>query len=295
MQLLRPKRFLPLLAAIVGIALLCSGGASAGTSGTEIEGVWTFNGGQIAVQHLSNGTYAGTVVKATTFASCSHPVGQQIWTAMEAKQDGSFWGLHQWYLADCKTNPSLGPTAWRILEGSGKSHYLRVCFSHPGDPQPEIAANGDPKDESEYATYHVTFGCTNSALIAPLPVTSEESKGSGSSGSSGSGKNGVSPTVESLTLPSTKRCLRKVKRFNIRLKDPKYDPLKTVTVVYKGHKIAVKREGHSMVATINLKHLRGGSFTVTIHAVTVLGHKLSARRTYHFCTKHKKHRGHKKG
>lgn len=292
-RLRRLRRCLPLsFVATIALALLCAGGAEAANSGNEIEGVWTFNGGQIAVHSLFNGTYEGTVVEQTTFASCPHPVGQQIWSDMREQKNGSFWGLHQWYEADCKANPTLGMTAWRILEAPDKSHYLRVCFSHPGDLQPEIAANGDPQNESEYATYHVTYGCVNSALIAPLPVVSG---GRGNSGSSGKG--GTAPSVESLSPPSAKQCLSKVKRFTIRLKDPQYDPFKTVTVLYKGQKVSAKREGHYMVATIKLRHLRKDKFTVVIHATTVLGHKLSTRRTYHICgkKKHKKGRRHKKG
>lgn len=307
-RLRRLRRCLPLpFVATIGLALLCAGGAEAFDTGSEIEGVWTFNGGQIAVHSLSNGTYEGTVVKETTFASCPHPVGQQIWSDMTEQKDGSFWGLHQWYEANCKENPTLGLTAWRILEAPDKSHYLRVCFSHPGDPQPEISANGDPHNESEYAAHHVTYGCTDSALVAPLPVVST---GGGNSGNPGNpsnpsnpsnpgnaSKGGTSPPVESLSPPSTKQCLRQANRFTIRLKDPQYDPFKTVTVLYKGHRVTARREGHYMVATIKLGGLHKDRFTVVIKATTVLGHKLSARRTYHICgkQKHKRGRRHKKG
>ncbi len=196
-------------------------------------------------------------------------------------------------MAECAENPVLGPTAWRVLEGSGGTHYLRVCFSHPETSQPMIAANGDPQQESEYAAYHVTYGCTNSALIAPLPVTSGANR---KGGSGGNGANGVAPTVETLSLPSTKLCLKRAPRFKISLKDPKYDPFKTVTVLYKGHVVATTRSGQEILATIKLRHLRKGAFTITVHATTVLGHKLSSRRTYHVCRRHKKghrHKGHK--
>lgn len=286
----RLRRYLPLPLAILAVALLCVGGAAAGTSGSEIEGVWTFNGGQIAVQRLSNGTYEGIVVAQTTFASCAHPVGQHIWTDLTEQKDGSFWGKHQWYLANCEENPTLGPTAWRIVSTSNGSHYLRVCFSHPGTSQPTIAANGDPLQESEYAAYHVTYGCTNSALIAPLPVVASKSEGPGSGGKGGTA------SVESLSLPNAKMCLKQRKRFKISLKDPQYDPFEKVTILYKGHKVAASRSGHEFLATIKLSHLRkGGSFTITVHATTVLGHKLSARRTYHICAGHKKRHKHKKG
>jgi hypothetical protein len=55
----------------------------------------------------------------------------------------------------------------------------------------------------------------------------------------------------------------------------------------KGYKkkIATARKGKYIVATINLKGLPKGAFTVKIHATTVLGHTLSASRTYHTCIK----------
>lgn len=257
------KRYRSLLLPIAILLALGVGTASAGAT-AGIEGVWSFNGGQIGVQRLSNGTYAGTVVAETQFSECVHPVGQQIWTGMTEQPDGSYWGLHQWYSANCQENPVPGPTAWRILEEANGSHYVRVCFSHPGTSQPTIAADGAPKEASEYAAYHVTYGCDSSALIAPLP---------GKKGASGS---------EGLTLPSAKQCL-KIRRFKIRLKNPKYDPFKKVTITLNGHKIGTSRKGNYVVATISLKGLRKGAFTIKVRATTVLGHHLSARRTYHTC------------
>jgi hypothetical protein len=285
----RLSRHIPRLCVALGILAATLLGTSAATAGTStgIEGVWSFNGGQVAVQRLSNGTYTGTVVAETKFAQCTHPVGQQIWTNIAPQPDGSFYGLHQWYLANCQENPTLGPTAWRILEASDGSHYLRVCFSHPGTSQPTIAANGDPKQESEYAAYHVTYGCDDSAPIAPLPVAPGSSAGPGKSG--GSGKEG---SLESLTLPSTKMCLAG-KTFKIRLQNPKYDPFKTVTITFKGHKLATSHKGNYILATIKLAGISGGKLTVKVKATTVLGHHLKARRTYHICGKAKHH--HKKG
>lgn len=256
---------------IIVTLLLTVGVASAGAA-SSIEGIWSFNGGQIGIQRLSNGTYEGTVVVATKFANCTHEVGEQIWTGITEQADGSYWGLHQWFLANCEKNPTRGPTAWRILREANGSRYLRVCFSHPGNSQPTIAADG--------SAVGATYGCTNSALTAPLP------------GAPGSG---VAGFKESLTLPSAKKCLS-ARLFKIHLADPKYDPLKTVTVTLKGRRIASSRQGRYIVATINLKGLPKGSFSLKIHAVTVLGHRLSASRTYHTCVKrlHPKKRG-KKG
>src|SRR5277367_5552259 len=85
----------PLLA-FATTMLLALGVASAGAA-SNIEGIWSFNGGQIGVQRLSNGTYEGTVVAATKFAECTHEVGEPIWTGMTEQADGSYVGLHQWF------------------------------------------------------------------------------------------------------------------------------------------------------------------------------------------------------
>jgi hypothetical protein len=277
-----PRRPGSLLIAIAATLLLAVGAASAGAA-SSIEGIWSFNGGQIGVQRLANGTYSGTVVVATKFAECSHPVGQEIWTGMTEQPDGSYLGLHQWYFGGsaCQENPLRGPTAWRILEEVNGSHFLHVCFSHPGTSQPTIASNGAPSSPAEYAEHQVTYGCTNSSLTAPLPVAPGSA--------SGSGTGGVAGAKERLTLPSAKKCLS-ARSFKIHLADPKYDPLKKVIVTLTGRKIrsrkiATSRRGNYVVATINLRGLPKGAFTIKVHATTVLGHSLSTSHTYHTCNK----------
>lgn len=301
----RPK---PLLAA-VAVALLCVGAAAIGIGGItsasgagspSIEGIWSFNGGQIGIQRLSNGTYAGTVVAETKFAECTHPVGQQIWTSISEQKDGSYWGFHQWYHADCSINPQLGPTAWRILQYSNGSHYLRVCFSNPNTTQPTIDAHGDPKDESEYQAHGVTYGCYDSALIAPLPVApgpgTSTSGNTGNGTSEGGGGAGKAGSVESLTLPPVNKCLSaKQKSLKIRLKEPRYDPFKTVTITVNGHRVSSVRKGAFVVATVRLSRLHARTITLRVRATTALGHILSAKRTYHVCVKRKAHKSHKKG
>jgi hypothetical protein len=287
----------PLLGIAVAALALSAGTTLAGATGTNggtasIEGVWSFNGGRIAVQHLANGTYAGTVVSEIKFAACTHPVGQQIWAGITEQADGSYWGLHQWYFANCQENPTRGPTAWRILEAADGAHYMRVCFSHPGTSQPIISAAGAPKGEAEYAAYHVTYGCTNSALVAPLPGSGG---GGGSPGSPGPGNEGGSGSRELLPLPSAKKCLNS-KVFKVRLRDPQNDPLKRVIVTLGRRKIPTSRKGSYVLFKINLVPLRTGTFTIKVHATTVLGHKLSAKRTYHVCTgKAKGKKGHRHG
>jgi hypothetical protein len=267
--------------AVLAATLLYAGGATA-TASTGVEGVWSFNGGQIAVQHLSNGTYAGTVVAETKFAACTHPVGQKIWTGMTEQHDGSYWGLHQWYLANCKENPERGPTAWRVLQEPSGARYMRVCFSRPGTSQPTIAANRAPKEESEYHAHGVTFGCYDSALIAPLPLAPGRVGASRRSGA-----------IERLSPPGTRKCLS-VRLFKIRLRNPPYDPFKKVTITLNGHKIATSHSGNYVIATINLARMHSNMFTIKIHATTVLGHSLSAHRTYHRCAKKAKPRKRRK-
>jgi hypothetical protein len=236
-------------------------GVTTACAASNIEGIWSFNGGQIAVQPLANGTFTGIVVAETKFAECTHPVGEQIWTGMTLQPDGSYRGFHQWYFEEssCAVNPTPGPTAWRVQEAAGGSHYLRVCLSSPGTTQPAIAANGSGSG--------ATFGCLNSALTAPLPPAS-----------------GRAGSKERLSLPSARKCLS-LRVFRIHLPDPKYDPFKKVSVTIKRHKIPVVRRGKYVVAIINLRGRPRGAFTVKIHATTVLGHSLSATRTYHTCTK----------
>ncbi|HTA34559.1 MAG TPA: hypothetical protein VK721_14160 [Solirubrobacteraceae bacterium] len=226
---------------------------------SSIEGVWSFNGGQIAIQPEGDGKFEGIVVVPTKFAECTHVVGEQIWTEITQQPDGSYWGLHQWFLGPCERNPARGPTAWRVLQEPNGASYLKVCFSHPGTSQPTIAANGTAAGD--------TYGCDDSALTAALP-----------------GSSGTAADHERLTLPSAKKCLS-LRVFKIHLLDPRYDPLKTVTITLKGRKITTSRKGKYIVATIDLKGLPRAAFTVKIHATTILGHHLSASRTYHTCVK----------
>jgi hypothetical protein len=246
-----------LLLAATATLLLLVGVASAGAA-TSIVGVWSFGGGQIAVQPEGNGKFEGVVVAPTTFAECIHPAGQKIWSQMTAQADGSFWGFHQWYFASaaCVPNPTLGPTAWRVEEERGGASFLRICFSEPGQPQPTIPPGS--------AGIGASRGCQSSALIAPL--------------------NSVASSKERLSLPSAKKCLS-ARLFQIHLAEPAHDPFKTVHVTIAGHKIATKRRGNFIVATVNLKGLKKGKFTLTIHATTVLGHHLSGSRAYHTCAK----------
>jgi hypothetical protein len=257
-------RRLLLLTGLVAI-LLAVGVAPAGAD-SPIEGVWSFNGGKVAIQAQGNGVFDGTVVAPTKFTECFHAVGEQMWSQIRLQPDGSYWGLHQWYFdsKDCIPNPRLGPTAWRVLTTTSGSRFLRVCFSDPSGPQPTIAPSGTKAN--------VTYGCVDSALIAPLPAVPNT--------------RGLADIV---SLPSNKGCFGR-KALRIHLRQPKNDPLKKVVVTIngrkaKGRRITVKRHKGVIVTTIIIRHLPQGTFTVKVRATTVLGNHLVGKRTYHSCRK----------
>ncbi len=265
----------PTLAAVASILLLTVGVARAGGTST-IEGVWSFNGGQIAIQPEGNGKFEGIVVSPTRFATCTHPDGQKIWKEMIVQSDGSYWGFHQWYkTSSCTENPILGPTAWRVVEESNGSRYLRICLSHPRTAQPTIP----PGSQGVGASY----GCQSSALTAPLANSSVGSFKQVVSVSSAGG----SPSGGVRSLLSAKKCLS-AREFAIHVRGAKYDPFKSVVVTLAGHRLKVTNRGSMYTATINLKGLPAGAFTLKIVAITFRGNHLSGRRTYHTCARRSK-------
>ena len=263
-KLLRSRRPRPLLVVSVAAMLLAADAACA-SGASSIEGVWSFNGGNVAIQAQPDGTLIGTVVAPTTFALCTHPVGEQMWTGIRPQADGSYRGAHQWYLEPtCMVNPTLGPTTWRILHAADAAYFLRVCFSYPGSSQPVIGPDGSSSEATSPP-------CLDSALIAPLPV-----------GEAPASRAGAQSFARSVSLPSASRCLSR-RAFQIHLHDPKNDPLREVLVTLRGRRLAAVRRARSMVATIDLTGLPRGAFTVTIHLTTVLGHHLASSRTYRTC------------
>jgi hypothetical protein len=260
---MRKRRGPALLLAIAATILLLTVGAATAAATSNIEGVWSFNGGQIAVQSEGNGKLEGVVVQPTTFATCTHPDGQKIWKEMTQQADGSYWGFHQWYKSDeatgtCVENPVLGPTAWRVLEEPNGSRTLRVCLSDPGTTQPTIPPGSPGLDD--------TYGCVTSAMTAPLASSA------------------VGSFKEVASLPSSKKCLS-ARKFEIHIRETKLDPFKSVLVTLKGRKIKVAHHGSTYIATISLKGLPPGAFTVKINATTVRGNHISGSRTYHTCAK----------
>lgn len=238
---------------------------AAAQADAPIEGIWSFGGGQVAIQPLSNGEYRGTVVAPTRFARCVHEVGEPLWSAITPVGDGSYTGLHQWFFDDneCTPNPTPGLTAFRVLTNAEGARFLRVCLTEPGiDQQPTIAASGEAADAS--------YGCVDSGLIAPLPSASL-----------------ASTFASSVDAPEGSHCLLR-DQLRIRIREPHYDPLKQVrvTLINGGvrHKVKAKRSGTSYVAVLDLTALpEAVPFTVRIRLTTVLGRHLVGKRTYSRC------------
>jgi hypothetical protein len=249
--------------------------------------VWSFSGGAVGIQALSDGTFQGTVVTPTRFAECVHPAGQVMWTNMQPQTDGSFWGLHQWYYegGKCEEESVLGHTAWRVLETSAGARVLKVCFNSPGgETQPTIVADGKEAN--------VTYGCVESSPLAPLPkVSEEEGSGQGGIGNGGSGGgsggsglgSGLITFSDTVLLPNATACISQ-SSLKIKLHDPKYDPLTEVLVKINGKQVALVKGVKRLKKGITLTKLPSGTYKISILATTVLKQRLSGSQTYKSCT-----------
>ncbi len=173
-----------------------------------------------------------------------------------------------------RSGAEFGPTTWRVLEDGAGARFVRVCFSDPGSKsQPTIAPDGS----SAAATFTgFPHGCTDSALIAPLPIVSSN-EGSGN----GSGQITFHNTV---VLPNAKACVSQTS-LKIKLHHPKYDPLKEVVVRIKGKNVADVKGVKRLKEGVTLKKLPSGTYKISVLAITVLNQRLSGSKTYHSCTK----------
>lgn len=266
MRLQKPLSLLsrPLLVALLALAAVPAlAAADSSGGGNPIEGVWSFSGGAVAIEGLPNGTYKGTVVSPTKFAVCTHEPGQVMWNDMREQSDGSFWGLHTWFQGGdkCEENPLRGLTAWRVLVGADGTRHLVVCFSTPGDnSQPEIAPDGKCTGG--------TFGpAIESSPLAPLPGSSPSEK----------------ITFERVVLvPTNASCLKR-SSLKIKLRSPKYDPLKEVVVKVNGKTVKTVKGTEKLIKPIVLKNLPDGTFKVSVVATTVLNERLKGHRKYTSC------------
>jgi hypothetical protein len=265
-----------LLGIAATIATVLALGAASAHADSSVEGVWSFNGGKVAVQ-AEGDALVGIVVAPTKFTQCTHPTAERMWTEMRRRPDGSYWGLHQWFFAtgECIANPTLGPAAWRVMQIRNGERFLRACFSEPGSAsQPTIAPDGTATG--------ATFGCVDSALVASLPSVSSAQLG------------------RYVVLPSNRQCISR-SRLRIRIHAPTNDPLEKIVVRLNSGKIhrraKLRQQGKTVIALLNLNRLPAGPFTVKVRLTTVLGEHLSGSRTYVRCAKrHRRrvtaHRGH---
>lgn len=241
---------------LTGAALLAV--PSVASAQADIEAVWSFSGGQVAVQGQPDGSFLGTVIRPTTFATCPHNNGERMWTEVRAQPDGQYFGKHQWYNnADCSPTPTRGNTAFRVLTKPDGAKFLRVCFASPESPelQPTIAADG--------TSANTTTSCDDSDLVSQLPQ--------------------AKPTVTTISnLPSAKRC-RSRRSFRIRLKEPPGDALQSARVYVNNKRVGPVRTGDRLTAPVNLRNLPRGRYTVKITAKTVLGRTISGTRRYRTC------------
>jgi hypothetical protein len=257
------KRRYPAL--LLTLLVLCAVPAAAGAA-ADIEAVWSFGGGQVAVRAGGPGGFTGTVIRTTTLASCPHAVGEQMWANVSAQPDGSYWGGHQWFTdGSCAPIAQRGNTAFRVLMRADGARFLRACFNPPESPdvQPKIAPDGSSSE--------VLGNCLDSDLISPLPEGTTKVD-----------------TIATLPKQGKKRCLSR-RSFTIRLKEPPGDALSTASVFLNGKRVQIRR-GDRITAPIVLKGLPKGRYTVKIVAKTVLGKTISGSRKYRTCAK-RRHSG----
>ena len=242
---------------LTGAALLAA--PSAASAQADIEAVWSFSGGQVAVQAQSDGSFLGTVIRQTQFAECPHPVGEKMWTNVRAQPDGQYHGEHQWFhVSDCSYMSPKGRTAWRVLTRPDGAKFLRVCFGKPETgTQPTIAPDGTATGDEQ--------GCNDSDLVSPLPQNQ--------------------PAITTISnLPSARRC-RSKRSFRIRLKEPPGDALKEARVFVNNKRVGPVRVGARLTAPVDLRNLPRGRYTVKITAKTVLGKTISGTRRYRTCAR----------
>lgn len=234
--------------------------ASTAAAEQPIEGVWSFGGGAVAIKQGDDGALQGTVVQQTTFAVCPHPVGQVMWTDMNERPNGSYWGRHQWYRgADCELDPRPGLAAWRVVQTAKGTKALIVCLSEPGErKQPKIAADGSVTE--------ATYGCLESDPLAPV-----------------SGPGGKVGFDDLVTLPAqlpSGSCRRSLTILPRKLK---YDPLARLVVKFNGVKVADVKGSKRLRKRVLLDALPEGRFKVQVIAITVLGERRAHSRVYRGC------------
>jgi hypothetical protein len=132
---------------------------------------------------------------------------------------------------------------------------------------------------------------SNAACQATFPPgTTTTSTTQGSTGNVQGGGSSVSPGV---TLPpAAKPCVSK-RRFRIRLRSRKKDPLRSAVIRFNRRKLSakrikVRRTVTTFTAIIDLRGLPKGRYTVDITAKTKSGKTLFGKRVYRTCVKRRR-------
>ena len=92
------------------------------------------------------------------------------------------------------------------------------------------------------------------------------------------------PDATAFGLPAAKRCVSR-RRFPIRLREPRGIHIRKARVTLNGKPARVRKSGGRFRATIDLRGLTKGSFTIAIRITTTDGRTVNGKRRYHTCEK----------
>lgn len=233
----------------VATAIVLAAGAAPALAADPIEGTWIFNGGEVLVEATGPGTFKGTVVKDTSFSSCTHRAGERMWE-IALNDAGEYRGTHRWFnTADC-TFKATGRSLWKITSTDPARYELKFCSNPPENPtDPQLT---DP-------------GCdtlVRSKPPAPPPTAKDV-----------------------ITFPKSgkRRCVSR-RKFTIRLRTPRTDSVVDATVFVNGRRVKVIR-GARLRAPVDLRGLPRGRVTVRIEVRLATGRVLRGTRKYRTCTK----------
>jgi hypothetical protein len=251
-------------AALCALALTLLAAAPAAAQSADIESVWSFSGGQVAVDRQPDGGFIGTIIRPTQLSECTHRNGEPMWTDIRAQPDGQYFGRHQYFRTSDCSFIERGTIALRVLRNEQGQTFLRVCFDDPErepNEQPNIAPDGTNTTTQD--------GCRDSELVAPLPATPPKLN-------------------DIVTLPKeTKGCASR-RKFPIRLKEPVGDALKSAKVTLNAKSLRVVRVDGRLTSSVDLRGLKRGRYTVKIVAVTYRGRTIQGSRRYRTCGKVRK-------
>jgi hypothetical protein len=253
-----------LRAALCALALtLAAAAPAAGQSSDPIEAIWSFTGGQVAVDRQADGSFAGTVIRATRFSQCTHRAGERMWIDVRPQPDGQYFGRHQWFDTSTCAPIERGNIALRVLRRPDGAPFLRVCFARPENPekQPSIAEDG--------TSTNTDVECNDSDFVSPRP--SEPPRLS-----------------DIVTLPrQAGRCASR-RRFRIRLKEPPGDALASARITLNGRQLRVVRRDGRLTTVVDLRGLPRGRYRVRIVAQTYRGRTIQGSRRYRTCGKRRR-------